>query len=208
MCSNKNKYIFNLKQATNMSLIFLNAFISKKTDIVVLLIFVSVFSSTSESSFKDRCLNYEDRSVELLRLEYEEKVDEVNRLSELRRKMSLIEAIIYVESRGNELAYNPKEGAAGVLQIRPIMLMEINRLVGYKKYKLEDRWDRDKSIAMFIDLQSRLNKSFDFETAARIWNGGYGGMKKESTVDYWNRVKLNIKNNERYAINWPKECEN
>ena len=43
-------------------------------------------------------------------------------------KNNLIEAIIYVESRGDIKEHNISEDAVGCLQIRPIMLREVNRL--------------------------------------------------------------------------------
>lgn len=101
----------------------------------------------------------------------------------------LVDAIIHVESRGKVFAYNRSEGAAGVMQIRPIMVREANRLVGYKKYKYSDRWDKDKSIAMFLDVQLHANPEWDFEKACRLWNGGYGWQYKPSTIIYWNKVK-------------------
>ena len=64
-------------------------------------------------------------------------------------KDNLIKAIMYVESRGNTKAHNISEDAVGCLQIRPIMLKEVNRLLGYNKYKLKDRWSKLKSIEMF-----------------------------------------------------------
>ena len=51
----------------------------------------------------------------------------------------LIAAIIQVESGGDTLAYNAKEDAVGCLQIRPIMVREVNRLVGKDSFTLDDR---------------------------------------------------------------------
>ena len=44
-----------------------------------------------------------------------------------------------VESGNDTLAYNAKENAAGCLQIRPIMVREVNRLLGKDSFKLKDR---------------------------------------------------------------------
>ena len=43
--------------------------------------------------------------------------------------MTLVNALILVESNGNSRAYNKKERACGCLQIRPIMLREVNRIL-------------------------------------------------------------------------------
>lgn len=101
---------------------------------------------------------------------------------------SLIDAIIYVESRGDTLAYNALEDAAGCLQIRPIMVREVNRLLKVDSYKLVDRWSRAKSIEMFNVIRSHTKNPTN-EKLARNWNGGWNGHKKQSTQGYWERVK-------------------
>jgi len=103
-------------------------------------------------------------------------------------KNNLIDAIIYVESRGDVNAYNAKENAVGCLQIRPIMLREVNRLLGYNKYKLTDRWNKEKSIEMFNVIKEHTTNPTD-EKLARNWNGGWNGYKKQSTLKYWQKVK-------------------
>jgi len=105
---------------------------------------------------------------------------------------SLVYAMIQVESRDNDSAYCAKEDAVGCLQIRPIMVEEVNRIcniLGIKKaYSLEDRWSRPESIQMlkifvkFYDLK-------EFEEIARCWNGGPHGMDYASTEGYWNKVQ-------------------
>ena len=104
---------------------------------------------------------------------------------------NLIDAIIYVESRGNEKAHNIKEDAVGCLQIRPIMLKEVNRLLGYNKYKLSDRWSKDKSIEMFNVIKENTKNPTN-EKLARNWNGGWNGYKKQSTLKYWYKVKKQL----------------
>lgn len=104
----------------------------------------------------------------------------------------LIAAIIQVESGGNTLAYNSKEDAVGCLQIRPIMVTEINRLLRKDSFTLSDRWSKVKSIQMFNVLRSNI-KGATNEKIARVWNGGYNGHKKQSTIKYWNKVRKNLK---------------
>jgi len=109
----------------------------------------------------------------------------------------LIEAIIEVESGNDTLAYNSKEDAVGCLQIRPIMVREVNRLLGKDSFKLKDRWSKAKSIQMFNILRSHLKGASD-EEIARTWNGGYNGKNNPKTLVYWKKVKKytqsNIKN--------------
>ena len=104
----------------------------------------------------------------------------------------LIQAIMEVESGSDTLAYNSKEDAVGCLQIRPIMVREVNRLLGKDSFKLKDRWSKAKSIQMFNILRSHLKGASD-EQIARTWNGGYNGKNKPQTLEYWNKVRNNIK---------------
>jgi soluble lytic murein transglycosylase-like protein len=104
----------------------------------------------------------------------------------------LIAAIIQVESGGDTLAYNCKEDAVGCLQIRPIMVREINRLLGKDSFTLSDRWSKAKSIQMFNILRSHL-KGASNEKIARVWNGGYNGHNKQGTLKYWQKVRNNLK---------------
>jgi len=106
----------------------------------------------------------------------------------------LIAAIIQVESGGDTMAYNEKEDAAGCLQIRPIMVREINRLVGKDSFKLKDRWSKAKSIEMFNVIRSHLKGASD-EQIARTWNGGYNGKNIPQTMQYWIKVKQYTQNN-------------
>jgi len=110
---------------------------------------------------------------------------------------SLIEAIIHVESRGDSMAYNSKEDAVGVLQIRPIMVREVNRLLGFDKYTLKDRWSVSKSKEMFNIVRQNTKDATD-EKVARRWNGGGNGDKKKSTLGYWEKVKRQLNKIKKY----------
>ena len=104
---------------------------------------------------------------------------------------SLIAAIIHVESRGDSMAYNAGEDAVGVLQIRPIMVREVNRLLKENKYTLADRWSKRKSIEMFNVIKDHTTNPTN-EILARNWNGGWNGYKKKSTLKYWQKVKRKL----------------
>ena len=106
----------------------------------------------------------------------------------------LIAAIIQVESGGDTLAYNSKEDAVGCLQIRPIMVREVNRLLGKDSFTLSDRWSKAKSIEMFNILRSHLKGASD-EKIARVWNGGYNGHNIPQTMQYWLKVKKYTQSN-------------
>jgi len=104
----------------------------------------------------------------------------------------VLKAIMYVESRGNNNAHCFKEDAVGCLQIRPIMVRDINRILklqgSQEVYQLEDRWDVSKSIQMFNIYCKHYNLNTP-EEKARCWNGGPKGIYKATTLKYWYRVK-------------------
>jgi soluble lytic murein transglycosylase-like protein len=107
---------------------------------------------------------------------------------------TLLNAVMAVESNFDTMAYNAKEDAVGCLQIRPIMVREVNRLLGEDKYTLKDRWSKAKSIEMFNILRSHLKGASD-EQIARTWNGGYNGKNIPETLQYWNKVKKYTQSN-------------
>ena len=112
---------------------------------------------------------------------------------------NLINAIIYVESRGNDSAIGDRGKAVGCLQIHPICVREVNRILRKNDipllYTLEDRYSREKSIEMFniIAEQYECCEYLTFiqyaEIVARRWNGGPRGHKKRATIKYWNKVQ-------------------
>ena len=113
------------------------------------------------------------------------------------KPISLVEALIMVESRGNDSAIGDRHiiggEAVGCLQIRPIMLKEINRQLKRNglepRFELEDRYSRSKSIEMFNVYVTLLHEGHSDEHIARNWNGGPKGYKRKSTEKYWLKVQ-------------------
>ena len=109
----------------------------------------------------------------------------------------LLLVLIIVESSGNDKAANGE--AAGCLQITPILVKDVNRIAG-TNFTLQDRFDRPKSIEMaqiYLTFYGKIytkktGKEPDYEVYARIWNGGPNGWQKDSTRDYWLKVKTEI----------------
>ena len=100
-----------------------------------------------------------------------------------------LQAIIWVETSGGNSRYNPGETeSVGLLQIRPIMIKEVNRILGYNKYQLSDRLSDKKSIEIFTIYQQKFNPEMNFEKMCRLWNGGRSGMQKTSTLKYYNNA--------------------
>ncbi len=101
----------------------------------------------------------------------------------------LIQAIIYVESKGND---NAKHGSSvGALQITPIAVAQCNKILqarrSKKHYTLSDRFSRKKSIEMFNLIQEYFNPKKSIEKAIRLWNGGNNYIVKR-TQNYYNKV--------------------
>jgi len=108
----------------------------------------------------------------------------------------LVDALIIVESQGNDSAVGDTHlgsPSIGVLQIRPIMVREVNRILKLKgtkhRYKMSDRWNREKSIEMFLIWKEFHHKDSDYESIARSWNGGPNGPKNQKTYNYWKKVE-------------------
>ena len=115
---------------------------------------------------------------------------------------TFVDAVICVESRGNDSAVGDNGKAVGCLQIHPIMVREVNRLLAKydipTTYTLEDRYSREKSIEMFNIVSEEYYCCEDYtftdyaEIVARRWNGGPKGDKKRSTIKYWDKVYKNL----------------
>lgn len=129
------------------------------------------------------------------------KVDDSKPVSKLEspKVSTLIDALIYVESRGNDSAIGDRhlsKPSVGCLQIRPIMVREVNRILKRKKkslrYSMDDRFSRKKSIEMFMVWKDYYHDSSNFEEIARTWNGGPRGMKNKKTLGYWAKVKFEL----------------
>lgn len=95
----------------------------------------------------------------------------------------LINAIIWVESKGDTAAYNPIEEAVGAFQIRPIRLRDYNNRTG-KKYTHNDCFNLKVSKEIFRYYANKIGYP-NYESIARNWNGS-----GKTTIDYWKRVKI------------------
>lgn len=105
-------------------------------------------------------------------------------------------AIIWVES-GNDGkgAYNREEPwAVGILQEWPILVRDVNRILGYKKYTYADRKNDTKAIEMFWIYQKYYNPEMNLEKMARIWCGGPEGDHHKQTLSYLQLVKTRLYN--------------
>lgn len=146
--------------------------------LVLLSLFVITLGNPAEISMEVRVIKANKKEIDIKTIKTYSRVE-------------IIRAIIRQESSDGRFLYSSAkwEKAVGVLQIRPVMVDEVNRIVGFNAFILDDRLDSLKSVYMFVIFQREHNPTLDFETASRMWNGGDRGMRKTATIKYFNSVK-------------------
>ena len=118
-----------------------------------------------------------------------------------------LNALTMVESGGNPSAYNPNEKAIGVLQIRPIMVAEYNRLTGQSAEHVQ-AWHAPWSFMLaetvlraYADLIAReQGVPATWQQLAYCWNGGLSARhrvahprrdpKQINLERYWQKVRV------------------
>jgi len=106
----------------------------------------------------------------------------ISELSPVEPYRKLVYAIGMVETKGDTLAYNPVEDAAGYFQIRPIRLVDYNNKTG-SNYTKQDLFNFDTSSKIFLYFADRVGP-YNLELIARKWNGS-----GHQTNIYWDRIK-------------------
>lgn len=79
-------------------------------------------------------------------------------------------ALAWVESEFDSTICREDTNAGGILQLTPIYIKEVNRLLGYDKWVIDDRLDPTKSFQIFEDMMSYKNPSRDIDTAIKLHN--------------------------------------
>ena len=157
---------------------------------VMLLGFMPLFMGMNNTQELEVC--YEETIIEL-------KSKDIQPVIEVGE---LVNALIFIESSNNDSAIGDRHlignEAVGALQIRPIMVREVNRICkiigSHQHFALKDRFDRNKSIHMFMIWKDYHHKNNSNEIIARNWNGGPRGYKKDRTVKYWNKIEKQLNN--------------
>lgn len=80
-----------------------------------------------------------------------------------------VQALILVESEGNPNAKG-KTNDLGILQITPIYVADVNRIIKEERYTLDDRTDVQKSMEMFEIIQNHYNPEKEIDKAIRRHN--------------------------------------
>jgi len=108
--------------------------------------------------------------------------------------LTLILAIIAVESGGNDLAIGDNGMAYGCLQIHACYVQDAAEYAN-QPWTHRDAYDREVAIQIFTAYMSRyatakrLGEPVTAEHIARIHNGGPNGHLKPATEKYWLKVK-------------------
>lgn len=111
-----------------------------------------------------------------------------------------LESLVLVESGGDPNARNASTDAVGILQIRPVYVEEVNRIVGERRYTLADRYSVKKSVEMFQIIQERYNPRHSTEKAIQLHN-------PTATLNYHDKVVAQIRqlrNQEDYVYQYAK----
>ena len=98
----------------------------------------------------------------------------------------LLSALIQIESGGNDLAKG-RHGELGALQIKPILVRDVNRIMG-THYAHSQVTNRAVSTFIAQSYLAHYGKNLSDESLARIWQGGPKGHQKTSTRAYSKRV--------------------
>lgn len=107
-------------------------------------------------------------------------------------------ALAQVESSNNVKAFNKKEIAVGIYQIRPAYFKDATEYdKNLRKYTHFDCYDPEISkkvvIAYFSRYEKKALNNNDYETLARAHNGGCGWRKNPKlTDDYWQKIKKEL----------------
>ncbi len=116
---------------------------------------------------------------------------------------NLLDAIEWVESRGDADAVGDNGDAVGAYQIHKIYVDDVNRILikalrEPTLYSFDHRYDPEYS-RMMVEIYlshygtyERLGRAATLEDMARIHNGGPNGWKKPSTEAYWELVKMRM----------------
>ena len=101
---------------------------------------------------------------------------------------ALLNALIKTESNGNPLAIG-RDGELGALQIRKILVDDVNRILQRPEFVYSDRYSVERSKQMARIYLGYYCRNMTNEQMARCWNGGPEGYKKEYTEKYWRKIK-------------------
>ena len=113
----------------------------------------------------------------------------------------LLSVLIMVESGGDVNAVGDGGASLGPLQIQRACytdaVAQIKREGGtappaYEVAAVDPVWARTLARAYWRRYCPQAYAEGDYQTLARVWNGGPSGAKKAATVPYWEKVKREL----------------
>lgn len=103
----------------------------------------------------------------------------------------LVSALIQVESGGDTLAVG-KTNDVGALQLTPIYVADVNRILGEERYTLEDRRSLKKTLEMFEVYQGHYNPERDIDLAIHLHNPRAGEWYRGRVYEQMNEIRKTI----------------
>lgn len=100
-------------------------------------------------------------------------------------------AIAKVESSGNTKAVGDNGKAIGIFQIHESCWRDSGVKGSYNQC-FDAKYSKQVMRAYLLRYAKKAVKSNDFETLAKVWNGGPNGAKNKKTNNYWFKVKKNL----------------
>jgi hypothetical protein len=184
--------------------IFITIFAIIISIIVSFLLVTDIIDLKQKASNSQKLLNEsrerEKAIIQYFQLEKQKWIEEQRKLSQTNSIQKsedqkiidkfdiVINYLIKIESDGNPNKISDHGLAVGILQIHPIMVKDVNRILGFKKYNLNDRLCPNKSKEMAkIFFKYYTNENWSNVKIARCWNGGPDGHQEWSTEKYGNR---------------------
>lgn len=109
-------------------------------------------------------------------------------------------AIGMIESNCRDSAIGDGGKAVGRFQIWPCYVKDVNRILGYDAFSINDRRDHGKALQMIKIYTEYYGKRYERitgkkvtdEIIARLHNGGPNGFRKSCTLKYWHKVKSEL----------------
>ena len=98
----------------------------------------------------------------------------------------LLSALIQIESGGNDQVRG-RHGELGALQIKSIMVRDINRIMG-TSYTHQQVTNRATATFIANAYLSHYGRNLSDESLARLWQGGPKGLRRSFTRAYGRRV--------------------
>lgn len=121
--------------------------------------------------------------------------EETKELKEIKKEPSdwdiFLAALIEVESEGKSDAVG-KTNDVGILQITPIYVKDVNRILGEERYTLAERTDIEKSLEMFEIYQKHYNPNKDIDKAIKLHNPKAGQSYRIKIMKKMRNIKTNL----------------